>query len=82
MLLDGSDRPFGVEAFHHHDGAAREQALPCGDERAGVVERTGHERRAGLKNELGILFPYMGIKVDPAKELSAGRLLHLFYQPN
>lgn len=35
-----------------------------------------------LKNELGIFFPYMGVSVNKNKELSAGRLLHLFYQPN
>ena len=36
----------------------------------------------GLQNELGILFPYMGVRVNPDKELSAGRFLHLFYHPN
>jgi|GEM_PF-2308706 len=37
---------------------------------------------AGLKNELAILVPYYGLMADPNKELSAGRLLHLYYQPN
>ena len=35
-----------------------------------------------LKNELAILFPYYEVTVDRKFELSAGRLLHLFYQPN
>lgn len=35
-----------------------------------------------FKKELGILFPYLGIRVDQNKALSAGRLLHLYYLPN
>ena len=35
-----------------------------------------------LKAELGILFPYFKIRADITKELSAGRLLHMYYQPN
>ena len=40
-----------------------------------------NDRRAILK-ELGLLFPYLGTVVSKDKELSAGRLLHLYYQPN
>ncbi len=35
-----------------------------------------------LSEELAVLFPYLGIKADRNKELSAGRLLHLYYHPN
>ncbi len=35
-----------------------------------------------FKNELAVFFPYLGVMVDREKELSAGRLLHLYYQPN
>lgn len=38
--------------------------------------------RAAILKELGILFPYLGSVVSKDKELSAGRLLHLYYQPN
>ena len=35
-----------------------------------------------LQKEIALLFPYLGLTVDSSKELSAGRLLHLYYQPN
>ncbi len=38
--------------------------------------------KEAFRNELAVLFPYLGILVDRNKELSAGRLLHLYYQPN
>lgn len=38
--------------------------------------------KEAFKNEIAVLFPYLGVMVDLKKELSAGRLLHLYYQPN
>lgn len=38
--------------------------------------------RLQIINELGLTFPYLGVMADPKKELSAGRLLNLYYQPN
>ena len=35
-----------------------------------------------VESHLGILFPYIGVSPSQNKELSAGRLLHLYYQPN
>ena len=40
------------------------------------------EKDSLLKNELGVIFPYYDIKVDQKHELTAGRLLHLYYQPS
>lgn len=37
---------------------------------------------AAFRSELGLMFPYLGIKVAADKTLNAGRLLHLYYQPN
>ena len=31
---------------------------------------------------VAVLFPYLGITVDREKVLNAGRLLHLYYNPN
>ena len=40
------------------------------------------QNRDAIEQELGLLFPYLGSVVDREKDLSAGRLLHLYYQPN
>jgi len=34
------------------------------------------------QQHLAVLFPYLGVMVDPKKNLNAGRLLHLYYKPN
>ncbi len=34
------------------------------------------------QGHLAVLFPYLGIMVDPSKNLNAGRLLNLYYIPN
>ncbi len=40
------------------------------------------DNQKALLDELAILFPYLGAKVNPEKPLSAGRFLHLYYHPN
>jgi len=35
-----------------------------------------------LHNEMGIMLPYHNVYVAQDKELSAGRLLHIYYQAN
>ena len=39
VVLDGGERRLGVEALHHHDGAAERLHRRAGPQRCGVVER-------------------------------------------
>jgi len=34
------------------------------------------------QGHLAVFFPYLGIMVNPKKNLNAGRLLNLYYNPN
>ncbi|MEL6124032.1 MAG: hypothetical protein AAFR14_09940 [Bacteroidota bacterium] len=47
-----------------------------------VPEVVVEEDREAILKELALLFPYLGKSVSKAKELSAGRLLNIYYNPN